>query len=548
MALGVMLLMPDNKIKNSSASKKTPLFSSNNKSVANTNLRFKDLRGDHERSISEDDTPESPPNDIEMHAAPATDNEAGNKSLLTAIGYGLLASALLIVGIHIFRVYLSPTIEVEVDEFNTVSQQTSKRTFNPPRVTIHRPLDIGDIVSNIMKDKIWDIHKMHFLRKNWVQLDTKKQSQISGEEWFKEFQTALNEQLNSPTTNSLLSKEQIIARSSALMELQGLLANVAPPHTKLATVEHTKTPAVSATPSKISNDTHNSNMTDTSVTKTIEEIPSTQISATVEPPKNSQPQKEPQKLLLADTGTKRESPEITPPAEPADAAASTPIEINNIADAAVEEHENSGSSDNATTLAKITHEQLQPTIEKSKNAESRQKPPPERITANEPVPTDALIQKSTPKVAAVKKATEEKKYYYVNGSIESLLNNRPQGKLTVAEINDLVIQLSNSYERGDFKGFSSLFANDPSHESDNTLEKTKKQFEDWLSGTSDRQMFIKELNWAFNKNVAMSKGVLSLTLISNSHPRIVTIKKSIELTVRKDDQKVYITKFEQSDL
>ena len=59
-------------------------------------------------------------------------------------------------------------------------------------------------------------------------------------------------------------------------------------------------------------------------------------------------------------------------------------------------------------------------------------------------------------------------------------------------------------------------------------------------------MFIKELNWAFNKNIAIGSGELSLTLISNNQPRIVTINKSIELIVRKDNQKVFITKFEQS--
>ena len=151
------------------------------------------------------------------------------------------------------------------------------------------------------------------------------------------------------------------------------------------------------------------------------------------------------------------------------------------------------------------------------------------------------MQNAPPKVPAAKK------YYYVNGSIESLLNNSPQEKLTVAELNDLIIQLSNNYERGDFKGFTSLFTSDPSHKDYDGLKKTEKQFEDWLSGTSDRQMFVKELNWAFNKNVAIGRGELSLTLISNNHPRIVTIKKSIELTVRKDNQKVYITKFEQSE-
>ena len=562
--------MPDNKTKITGSSEKTPLLSSSRTSDADIKLRIKVLRGDRERSTSEDDTldyphenpshdslhepphdlPHDPPHDsppIGNNPAQATDseagNEAGNKGLLAAAGYGLLISVLIVAGIHFFRAYRSPANDVEVDDFNTVSKQTSKRTFKPPRSTINRSIDIVDIVSNLKKDTVWDIHKIHFLKLNWIQLDTEKQWEISREEWFQEFLTALDQQLNSPISNSLFNKEQILARGSALIELQELLTNLPPQRTLSETAQHTDAPNVTIVSSDILDDTHNGEIPDTTVTKTIRELPGTQV-AIVDDPLNTS---EPQTPLRADTKTEKESPENTLPTNITETLVSTPMEVRTDSDVAVEEHKNAGRIDSEIPLAKTAQEDVKLTAEKFKTEESTQISPSAQNAARDPLPTDKPIQNAPPKVAAVKKTKEVKKYYYVNGSIESLLNNKPQGKLTVAEINDLIVQLSNNYERGDFKGFASLFTDDPTHENYDALKQTKKRFEDWLSGTSDRQMFIKELNWAFNNNIAIGKGVLSLTLISNDHPRIVTIKKSIELSVKKDDQKVYITKFEQAD-
>ena len=529
--------------KSTSAPNQTHLLSGKEKSHGDTKVRIKVLRDDSERITSKDDAPENPhhhpphnPPHLESNPPPVGESKAGNRSLTAAIAKGFLISILLVAGVHFFLANLSPSIDAKVDDFNTIATQTSKRTFNPPRSMINRPIDIDDIVSSLKKDTIWDIHKIHFLKKNWMQLDAKRQWEISGEKWFKEFKIALVQQLNLPIRDSLFNKEQIIARSTALTELQALLAAVSPPHSLSETVEHKEAPNVITATGDILNETHNNEIPDISVTKTSQELPSTQVSISIVPLINA----EPQKPVLIYTEIKKQLPENDPTADTPVPVVSTPIEARDLAEVTVKEQINAGSDDHETPLAKTAQEPIKPNVEKSTIAESTQNPIVEQNEAYKPQTTDKSVQNTSPKVAT------SKMYNYVNGSIESLLNNRPQEKLTVAELNDLIIQLSHNYERGDFKGFSSLFASDPSQENYDALNQTKKQFKDWLSGTSDRQMFIKELNWAFNKNIAIGSGELSLTLISNNQPRIVTINKSIELIVRKDNQKVFITKFEQS--
>ena len=483
--------MSDNKTKTPGELEKTHLVSSNKAYSAAKKLRIKVLGGERERSTDKNDTPEQA-HSPEDNSTPATDGMAGNNNILTSISYGFLILCLLVAGYYYFGNYPSAVIDVEVKDLNTVSKQPSKHTSSSPHVSANRPIAVRDIVSNLMKDAVWDMYKIHSLKKNWVQLDTKKQIEISHAAWFKEFQTALDKQLNTPKPNALFNKQQIIARSSALTELQEILSKVIPSHTSAEVAVHTDAPSGVVDSNGVANGTDSSEASGTSVTvspaetEANGEFPAVQINSAVAPINNEKAKK----LLSAVTESKRESPE------------------------------------NADSTLKATSEQV--AILRS-------------LYATKPIQTPSST------ISATKKTTDEKKYYYVNGSVESLRNSSNQKTPTVAELNDLTVQLSNYYETGNFEGFTSLFAGDLNSENEEALSQTKKQFKDWLAGTSDRQMFIKELNWSFNKNNAVGRGELSLTLISHQEPRIVTIKKRIELTVTKEDQKVYISSFEQSE-
>jgi hypothetical protein len=533
--------MPDNKTKTSIVAIKTPLRPGEKSNDENT-FRVKLLHADRGQSIGKHAPPEPPP-PINTEPEPVTDGKAGKKSLFWAAGYGLLFAVLTVAAIHLFRSDPAPTTGAKVEDFNTGSNQAGKHARSkPPQVVLDRTIDIGAIVANINKDIIWDVHKIHFLKKNWTQLDSKRQWEVSREEWFKAFLAALDQQLNIPAKSTQLSKEQLIARSTALLDLKDLLTH-APPQKASPTVIQADVPEKVITNVEISQNSHNTDIQDKPAVKSKAELPGTQHIAAVKPPQDT----EPQVPVPAITEPKKQSPTRNIPINKEAKPTSTQVETGIVAKVAINKDAKTSKHNNATPAAKPAKEPAKPAAPKSTETARAQTSIVESAS-QDPNPTSKPVKDTPREVVIEKKLPEKKKYYYVNGSIESLRENKPRGNITVSEINDLLYELSNSYERGDLKVFASLFNKDPNDENYKTLVKTEKKFEQWLSNTSDRQMFLKGFNWAFNKNVAIGSGTLSLTLFTDDDPRIVTIKKSVEIIVRKDEEKVSITKFEQSDI
>lgn len=515
-------------------------------------LEPEDIESVIEPTVDRHETPD-PPYDLETATAQIDDGGAENKSLLVTIGRGLAFSVLLAAAVHFFHGSLWPSNNAPLEDFDTLSRQKPKPTFHPPHSVVNRSIEIEGIVSNLMKDAVWDIHKIHFFKTNWMRLDAKKQAALSHEQWFKEFQNAVDRQLNTPAVNSPSTKAQTLARNLALMELQPLLANAAAADTSVKIADNkaaskdmgkhggasTANRREKLTAEPVSRSTHSTLDAQVSKVPKPQEIPGQQLRLPMSAENQHQALENSTTLLKAET------------------AVSIPAKIKKMPQVAAAEHLNIEKPENNVInaeLAKTTQVQAKLATEKPQHSGRAQPKQPKQLTASEQQTTD--IPKSEPNTIAASDTnvpTAEnhvavKKYYYVNGSIESLRSNKPQDLLTVAEINDLVVQLTSDYEKGDFKGFTSLFSSDPAQENHKALIQIQKQFKKWLSGTSDRQMFLKELNWAFSKNTAIGMGKLSLTLISDNQPRIVTINKSISIKVRKDHQKVYITRFEQFEL
>ena len=503
----------------------------------------------------------------EMSSSPVPDDNGNSQSLLVTVGHGFVIGILLVAGFYFYRSYLPPAKEVEIGDLNPASNQTQKPTFNPPRSTIDRPIAIHDIVSNLMTDAVWDVHKIHFFKKNWMQLDAKEQAEIAGEKWFKRFQNELNLQINTPTNYSTLNKEHVLVYSSALADLQKLLAATTRRNATLDKEKHTEVATAGSSSGASSSTAGGGEIADTSIAavpdpveaineSTYAQVSSVAIGNTVS-----------QSSLSVDTNTQKHSPQTT---EVEAKSAYTPnISIENespekeapgntLAEPALNTFEGVASVDekehediiknNDEILSKADQEQQIESDEKSNSMDSVQEVIAEQAAMNDQTFEDQQPQEGpsdeTPRQnVQAKNTAETKKYYYVNGSIDMLRTNNDDN-LKVSEVRDLTVQLSKYYESGDIKAFTSLFGNEQNNVDREALTHIKKQFEDWMSGTTDRQMFIKELNWAFHKNVAIGKGELSLTLISNHEPRVLTIKKSIELTVRKENQKVFITHFE----
>ncbi|MDH5326137.1 MAG: hypothetical protein OEY58_11805 [Gammaproteobacteria bacterium] len=136
----------------------------------------------------------------------------------------------------------------------------------------------------------------------------------------------------------------------------------------------------------------------------------------------------------------------------------------------------------------------------------------------------------------------QKKYYYVNGVTE--FSKRSKKTPTIAELNNLTVQLISAYEAGDLERFTSLFDDDPESEYYEQLEQVKSEYQDLVYQTSDRQMFIRDMKWTFKDNVAIGKGTLTLVTLFSSQSQILNRKKVLEMVARKVENKILITRFE----
>ena len=143
-----------------------------------------------------------------------------------------------------------------------------------------------------------------------------------------------------------------------------------------------------------------------------------------------------------------------------------------------------------------------------------------------------------------KSAQEKKKYYYVNGVVDFSNKGRLENVPTMAELNNLTVQLISAYEAGDLERFASFFDDDPESEYYEQLEQVKTEYQDLVYQTSDRQMFIRDMKWSFKDNVAIGKGTLTLVTLFSSQSQVLNRKKNLQMIARKDKNKILITRFE----
>ncbi|WP_455204440.1 hypothetical protein [Kaarinaea lacus] len=543
--------MSNNKIINTGSSNSSKFSTNNNGGAATGELRVKALRDEPDgEAVMADSAAAAAQAKTGPQPEPGSDKV--RKSLFPAIMYGLLMFTILIAGFFFIHHFTSPESDVNPASANSPSKASARPTFSPSRATINRPVDIKAIVSNLMNDKVWDVQKIHIFKKNWLQLGAEQQIKLSNEDWFAKFQAALAQQIEAPIEATSTNKQLIIVRSAALVELQEVLTTTTESRTIALAV--TSDQSALATATSPQNDSPNrveiemAGAQQAVVVKTIKPEKDEKVkdamaeSAFIEVPAG-EVERKPVESATSETpvavSQQRENTEVTNP--PTSGAAAKKAEQP------LQQPAKDSSVGDEIASAKVAQPQQ---AERSTETLAVVEVAPTPVVV--PVEIERRVNETKKQVETVKpKSTREKsvkKYFYVNGSLEGLSRGKNPEKVTVAELNDLTVQLSSFYESGDLEGFASLFSSNPVDAEQQALMHVKKQFETWLSGTTDRQMFLKELNWVFNKNIAIGTGKLTLTLISDSEPQVLTLKRNIELTVKKENQKVSITKFEQSDL
>lgn len=548
--LGAVVPMSNNKIINTGSSSSSKSSANKDGNAATVDLRVKALRDEHDGDAVVADSAAAAAQ-AETGPQPEPDSDNVRKGLFPAIMYGVLMLAILVAGFFFIRQYISPKSDINPASTNSPAKASARPTFSPSRATINRPVDIKAIVSNLMNDKIWDVQKIHIFKKNWLQLEVEQQVKLSNEDWFAKFQAALAQQIEAPIDATSTNKQLIIIRSAALVELQELLTTTTESRATALAAISDQSALVNTSPQ---NDSPNRVEIETAgrqqavVAKAIKPKKAELVKdalaeiALNEVPVGELEGKSVESATSEDPVTANQQRENTE-----DATALTSGFAAKIAAKPLHQPGEGYSVSDEIASAKVVQPQQ---AEHSKETLEVVDVAPTPVVL--PVDIEPSVNKPKKQVEVVKpKSTREKsekKYFYVNGSLEGLSRDKNLEKVTVAELNDLTVQLSSFYESGDLEGFASLFSSNPVGAEQQALIQVKKQFETWLSGTTDRQMFLKELNWAFNKNIAIGTGKLTLTLISDSEPQVLTLKRNIELTVKKENQKVSITKFEQSDL
>ena len=116
-------------------------------------------------------------------------------------------------------------------------------------------------------------------------------------------------------------------------------------------------------------------------------------------------------------------------------------------------------------------------------------------------------------------------------------------KPTEKELDTIIAQFVNSYELGDIKQFASLFTNDVISNSHKDIDGLKSQYSDLFNSTTERQMILHDMKWKFNKDKAIGKGKMELSLVSTEDSQEKEQFGRLQLVAEKQQDKIVFTRF-----
>lgn len=112
---------------------------------------------------------------------------------------------------------------------------------------------------------------------------------------------------------------------------------------------------------------------------------------------------------------------------------------------------------------------------------------------------------------------------------------------TAAELQDIVTRLVGAYESGDIKMLTSLFDKDAKTNDRDGLSGIADDYKKLFANTTERQMFIQDMEWARDKNYAKGSGELEAIVFTESGESVYTMKGKIQIVAKRIDNTVLIT-------
>jgi hypothetical protein len=119
-------------------------------------------------------------------------------------------------------------------------------------------------------------------------------------------------------------------------------------------------------------------------------------------------------------------------------------------------------------------------------------------------------------------------------------NKRPETP-TPAELQDIVTRFVGAYETGNITALTSLFTKDAKTNDRVDINGIKQDYQDLFQTTSDRQMFIQNMQWSFDDKKARGNGKLEAVIITQSGKPVYSMRGEIQITAQRFDDKVLIT-------
>lgn len=116
-----------------------------------------------------------------------------------------------------------------------------------------------------------------------------------------------------------------------------------------------------------------------------------------------------------------------------------------------------------------------------------------------------------------------------------------RGDPTIAELYAAVNKYTDAYEEGDIKKLISLFSYYVKTNAGNGVANIEKDYSTLFAKTADRQIFIKNMDWAIKDRLATGKGDLEILTIPSEGEEVVSMSGKIEIVAEKINDKLLFT-------
>jgi len=112
---------------------------------------------------------------------------------------------------------------------------------------------------------------------------------------------------------------------------------------------------------------------------------------------------------------------------------------------------------------------------------------------------------------------------------------------TPAELAKVVNQYIDAYEQGDVRKIMSMLSLNARTNNANNAKEIEENLKKVFAGTSDRQLFIRNVKWKYQKNIAKGVGDIQTLNVPRDNSGVVSTKGMIQIIAKKINNTILVT-------